>query len=359
MHKYKCEGGPAERLHMRFIRSNILKRRCNTKTTPQTVTRASFTPRVTLITEIITGITLLKRCRQQPASSAWQFLHFLKQILTFILSFTCTSRCFSPLSTVPFFFFHRTQTCVCLCVCACVRCILFSDLSVSQVNNWCFRSILKPRSVRLSAAGGGGAHSPLAHPRVPLWAGGTQRRSQKPSVRGRAQIYNCECVCVCLCSICSCYCTYVCALTKGCVQIGLYIYIYICLCVCAHVCVCMWLVHSITQSTMESESHPVWAENNKTTGWQKSSAAGNRPQGERNTNTHAHTHMYLYTHTHTERWSVSIFHKQRLFISKKKCFPLLESRLFYPLVTLGLEPASHMTAEAFTWCMQTVQSVQK
>lgn len=62
-------------------------------------------------------------------------------------------------------------------------------------------------------------HRPLTHPRVPLWTGGTQHRSQKPSVCGCRELYSCVwafCVCDCMCLFeltkCSCkhICVYVC-----------------------------------------------------------------------------------------------------------------------------------------------------
>lgn len=64
---------------------------------------------------------------------------FLSQKLTFIISFTSTSQCFSPLLTVLFVSTEHER----------VQAFYpFSDLSVSQVNNWCLRPILKPRNER-------------------------------------------------------------------------------------------------------------------------------------------------------------------------------------------------------------------
>lgn len=150
------------------------------------------------------------------------------------MGFISTSQCFSPLSTVLLFPQSRS---------VCVRFILFSDLGVSQVNNWCLRPILKLRSVRLSTAGG--ASSSACSPSGASVNGGTQRCSQKPSVCGCTEQNNCVFVIACVCVHwykCVCKHVYVCVLS-----------VYISTCVCLWV----WLVHSITQSTMQSESHPV------------------------------------------------------------------------------------------------------
>ena len=66
----------------------------------------------------------------------------------------------------------------------------------------------------------------------------------------------CVCVCVCVCVFDFFFSSVLCVFANACVYVLLHK-----LCVqvytCVSMCTCVWLYHSITQSTMQSESHPV------------------------------------------------------------------------------------------------------
>lgn len=158
-----------------------------------------------------------------------------------LMSFTSTSQCFSPLSTV----------------------LLFPQSTSVFVFYPFFRSQRQPgqqlvlqtnteTKKRVSTAGG--APSSARSPSGASVNGGDP--ATFPETLG-VWAYRASELRVCVCLIffssvcCVCLPTYV----SMCFCITVCPSVYVC--VCVSMCTCVWLYHSITQSTMQSESHPV------------------------------------------------------------------------------------------------------
>lgn len=198
-----------------------------------------------------------------------------------LMSFTSTSQCFSPLSTV----------------------LLFPQSTSVFVFYPFFRSQRQPgqqlvlqtnteTKKRVSTAGG--APSSARSPSGASVNGGDP--ATFPETLG-VWAYRASELRVCVCLIFFFLCV-LCVFANVCVYVLLHNCvskcIRVCVCLCAHVCGYTIQLHNLPCSLNHIRFR---AENNKTTGWQKSSTAGNRPRVERNT--HTHTHMHMHTHSHS------------------------------------------------------------